>query len=311
MTSKQRAYLKGLAMKMEPIMQLGKGSVTPENTAAVDEALAARELIKISVLQNCLDDPRQMAEVLAERTHSQVVQVIGRKIVLYREGKDNKKGVQRTMETRRKKIGIMGGTFDPIHIGHLILGEKTYEQLGLDKILFMPAGNPPHKQNRIGRATDAQRVSMVEKAISGNPHFELSLIEMNDKGFTYTYHTLETLKEQNPDTDYYFIIGADSLYDFSSWREPARICKACTIVVAVRDHVPVEKLNEQMTYLSERYNGRFISLNTLNIDISSQLLRKWHQEGKSLRYYVPDAVADYIDKNHIYHITEGVGHNNV
>ena len=90
MTSKQRAYLKGLAMKMEPIMQLGKGSVTPENTAAVDEALA---LIKISVLQNCLDDPRQMAEVLAERTHSQVVQVIGRKIVLYREGKDNKKKI--------------------------------------------------------------------------------------------------------------------------------------------------------------------------------------------------------------------------
>ena len=93
MTSKQRAYLKGLAMKMEPIMQLGKGSVTPENTAAVDETLAARELIKISVLQNCLDDPRQMAEVLAERTHSQVVQVIGRKIVLYREGKDNKKKI--------------------------------------------------------------------------------------------------------------------------------------------------------------------------------------------------------------------------
>ena len=93
MTSKQRAYLKGLAMKMEPIMQLGKGSVTPENTAAVDEALAARELIKISVRQNCLDDPRQMAEVLAERTHAQVVQVIGRKIVLYREGKKDKKKI--------------------------------------------------------------------------------------------------------------------------------------------------------------------------------------------------------------------------
>ena len=93
MTSKQRAYLKGLAMKMEPIMQLGKGSVTPENTAAFDEALAARELIKISVLQNCLDDPRQMAEVLAERTHAQVVQVIGRKIVLYREGKKEKKKI--------------------------------------------------------------------------------------------------------------------------------------------------------------------------------------------------------------------------
>ena len=90
MTSKQRAYLKGLAMKMEPIMQLGKGSVTPENTAAVDEALAARELIKISVLQNCLDDPRQMAEVLAERTHAQVVQVIGKMIVLYKPAKEEK-----------------------------------------------------------------------------------------------------------------------------------------------------------------------------------------------------------------------------
>lgn len=93
MTSKQRAYLKSLAMTMDPILQLGKGGVTPENTASVDEALAARELIKISVLQNCLYDPREMAEVLAERTHSQVVQVIGKKIVLYREGKDEKKKI--------------------------------------------------------------------------------------------------------------------------------------------------------------------------------------------------------------------------
>ena len=92
-TSKQRAYLKGLAMTMDPILQLGKGGLTPENTASVDEALAARELIKINVLQNCLDDSRQMAETLAERTRSQVVQVIGRKIVLYREGKDDKKKI--------------------------------------------------------------------------------------------------------------------------------------------------------------------------------------------------------------------------
>ena len=92
-TSKQRAYLKGLAMTMDPILQLGKGGLTPENTASVDEALAARELIKINVLQNCLEDSRQMAETLAERTRSQVVQVIGRKIVLYREGKDYKKKI--------------------------------------------------------------------------------------------------------------------------------------------------------------------------------------------------------------------------
>ena len=94
MTSKQRAYLKELAITMHPILQLGKGGLTPENTAAVDEALAARELIKISVLQNCLEDPRQMAEVLAERTRSQIVQVIGKKIVLYREGKNEKKKIE-------------------------------------------------------------------------------------------------------------------------------------------------------------------------------------------------------------------------
>ena len=93
MTSKQRAYLKGLATTMDPILQLGKGGLTPENTAAVEEALAARELIKISVLQNCLEDPREMAQVLAERTRSQVVQVIGKKIVLYREGKKDKKKI--------------------------------------------------------------------------------------------------------------------------------------------------------------------------------------------------------------------------
>ena len=93
MTSKQRAYLKGLAMTMDPIFQMGKASLTPENTKAIDEALAARELIKISVLQNCLEDPREMAEILAERTRSQVVQVIGKKIVLYREGKDDKKKI--------------------------------------------------------------------------------------------------------------------------------------------------------------------------------------------------------------------------
>ena len=93
MTSKQRAYLKSLAMTMDPVLQIGKSSLTPELTQAVDEALAARELIKISVLQNCLDDPRVIAEYLGERTHSDVVQVIGKKIVLYREGKDKKKKI--------------------------------------------------------------------------------------------------------------------------------------------------------------------------------------------------------------------------
>ena len=93
MTSKQRAYLKSLAMTMEPIFQIGKSSLTPENTKAIQEALDARELIKVSVLQNCMDDPREIAQMVAERTRSQVVQVIGKKIVLYKEGRDEKKKI--------------------------------------------------------------------------------------------------------------------------------------------------------------------------------------------------------------------------
>lgn len=93
MTSKQRAYLKSLAMTMDPVFQIGKSSLTPENTQAIGEALNARELIKISVLQNCMDDPNELAQIVAERTHSQVVQVIGKKIVLYKEGKDKKKKI--------------------------------------------------------------------------------------------------------------------------------------------------------------------------------------------------------------------------
>lgn len=110
---------------------------------------------------------------------------------------------------------------------------------------------------------------------------------MNEDGYTYTYRTLERLKEENPDTDYYFIIGADSLYDFATWKKPERICGACTIVVAARDHVSAKSLDQQMTFLSQQYHGCFIRLDTLNIDISSRLIRQWLHEGKSLRYYVP------------------------
>ena len=94
MTSKQRAYLKGLTMTMDPILQIGKSTLTPENTSSVAEALEARELIKINVLKNCMDDPKALAQVLAERTQSEVVQVIGRKIVLYKEGRDDKKKIE-------------------------------------------------------------------------------------------------------------------------------------------------------------------------------------------------------------------------
>ncbi|MDD3220593.1 MAG: nicotinate-nucleotide adenylyltransferase [Lachnospiraceae bacterium] len=199
-----------------------------------------------------------------------------------------------------KKIGIMGGTFDPIHIGHLILGETAYEQFELDQVWFMPAGNPPHKRDRKGRATDEQRVEMIQRAIASNPHFRLSMEEMNADGFTYTYRTLERLKSQNPDAEYYFIIGADSLFDFETWREPQRICNACTMVVATRNHTSMDKLNTVMTHLEELFHGDFRKLDSLNIDVSSHTLREWIRDERTIKYYMPDSVIAYIQDEKIY-----------
>ncbi|MCF0133559.1 MAG: nicotinate-nucleotide adenylyltransferase [Blautia sp.] len=200
----------------------------------------------------------------------------------------------------KRKIGIMGGTFDPIHIGHLILGEKAYEQLGLDEVWFMPSGNPPHKPVRNGCASDEQRSEMVRLAISDNPHFRLSLIEMHDQGYTYTYRTLEHLKTDHPDEEYYFIIGADSLFDFDGWKEPARISSACTLVAATRNHISSETLNAEIARLRKKYNCNIIRLDTMNMDVSSHMLRDWIVKDQSIRYYVPDSVAAYIYDNKIY-----------
>ena len=164
----------------------------------------------------------------------------------------------------------------------------------------MPAGNPPHKKNREGRATNEQRTEMTRMAIDGNPHFELSLMEMNEAGYSYTYITLEKLKEQNPDTDYYFIIGADSLYDFKGWAMPERICACATILVATRNHTDEKLLDYELQMNSSWFNGRFEKLIIDNIDISSQQLRKWIREGKSVRYYTPDSVIAYINEHQIY-----------
>lgn len=208
-----------------------------------------------------------------------------------------------TME-KRKKTGIMGGTFDPIHISHLVLGERAYEQFGLDKVLFMPSGNPPHKRNRKGRASDSQRIEMVKRAIADNPHFELSLAEMEEEGYTYTYQTLERLRGRHPDTEYYFIIGEDSLFSFETWKEPARICKACTLVTAVRDKDSVDRMEEEMHRLSKLLHGRFVRLDTPFLDISSHEIRDRICNRESIRYYVPENVRQYILEQNLYFTSE-------
>lgn len=193
----------------------------------------------------------------------------------------------------------MGGTFDPIHIGHLLLGESAYEQFGLEKVLFMPSGNPPHKTHRSG-ATNEQRVAMVEKAIASNPHFELSLAEMHEMGYIYTSVTLTRLKEENPDVDYYFIMGADSLLSFDTWHCPDTICQLCTVVVAVRDNMPLNDLQQAIDTVCQKYHADIRLLRTKNIDISSHEIREWIRDGKSCLYYLPDALNDYIKNERIY-----------
>ena len=198
-----------------------------------------------------------------------------------------------------RKIGIMGGTFDPIHIGHLILGENTYLQFGLDKVIFMPSGNPPHKKDREG-GTDQQRMDMVKLAIASNTHFEFSDIEMNEDGYTYTYRTLEKLLKEHPDTEYYFIIGADSLFYFDTWKNPQRIADACTLVVATRNHTSDEMLDKKIEFVKHRFNAKIEKLDTENIDCSSSQIRSWIRAGHTVKYYVPDTVINYIHTYHVY-----------
>lgn len=200
----------------------------------------------------------------------------------------------------KRKVGIMGGTFDPIHIGHLILGESAYDQFGLDVVRFMPAGNPPHKKDRKGRATDEQRVEMVKRAIASNPHFELSMAEMNVDGYSYTYRTLERFQKKHPEDELYFIIGADSLRDFDQWAKPARICKASKLVVAARNQIDNKVLDENIKKMQNKFGGCFLKLDTPNLDISSHNLREWIEEGRTVKYYTPDSVIDYIAENHMY-----------
>lgn len=203
-------------------------------------------------------------------------------------------------EDKRRRIGIMGGTFDPIHIGHLILAECAYEQFRLDTVRFMPSGNPPHKKDRTDGAADEERLEMVRLAIAGNPHFSLDAEEMYRTGYSYTSDTLTALRGRHPDTDYYFIIGADSLMALDTWHRPDTICQNCTLLAAVRDRIPLSVMEEKIEVLHEKYGADIRLLHSPNIELSSTDLRTRISEGKSLKYYIPDLVLDYIEKNGLY-----------
>ncbi len=205
---------------------------------------------------------------------------------------------------KKRKVGIMGGTFDPIHVGHLILGESAYEQFGLEEVLFMPSGNPPHKKNREGRATLQERIEMVRLAIEGNLHFTLSLEEAHENGYTYTKETLTRLTREHPDTEYYFIMGADSLLSFEKWREPEEISKLASLVVAVRDGIDDTELDCKIAQVKEHFAADIYKLTTPNMDVSSKMLRRRIAGGQTVRYYLPDTVLQYIRKKQLYQNAE-------
>ena len=203
------------------------------------------------------------------------------------------------VKNHKRKIGIIGGTFNPIHVGHLIIAEMAFEQYELDKVLFMPASQPPHK---IGEPIeeDVYRVAMVELAINDNPHFELSLLEINRQGLSYTSITMEQLADEYKDTEFYFIVGGDSIDAIETWREPGKILRLCHMVACIRNQLDTERLDQQIEYLNQKYQTRVYKLEVPKIDISSTVIRERLKSHNSVKYLVPDNVIDYIKKHGLY-----------
>lgn len=198
------------------------------------------------------------------------------------------------------KVGIMGGTFDPIHIGHLLLGQFAYEEFGLDEIWFLPNGNPPHKHTKASEDALMHRIEMIRLAIKGKPHFKLCLHEAKEITYSYTYKTMRELNALYPDTEFYFILGADSLFAIEHWKYFEEIFPTCIILAAVRDDKDVEDLKMQQTYLEQVYGARIRILQAPLLEISSTTIRKRAAKCYSVYYMVPDRVADYIRKHHLY-----------
>ena len=199
------------------------------------------------------------------------------------------------------KIGIMGGTFDPIHIGHLLLAQFAYEECALDEIWFLPNGNPPHKQTKEGQDALAHRVEMVRLAIDDVPYFKLCLHESRINRHSYTYKTMQELNALYPENEFYFILGADSLFAIDEWRNFREIFPSCIILAAVRDDKDADDMKMQTVYLEQEYNARISLLKAPQLEISSTTIRERAEKGLSIHYMVPDSVADYIEKNHLYH----------
>ena len=197
------------------------------------------------------------------------------------------------------RIGIYGGTFDPIHYAHLVLAEQCREQCQLDEVWFVPAAQPPHKIS--SAISDAkQRCEMVEFAIAGNPAFRLSRIEFERSGPSYTFMTLEQLKADAPDRELYLLIGADSVRDLPQWRNPDRILELATIVAVNRGDGPLPDPSPLAAIRGTHCPPKIRTVRMPGIDLSSTDIRQRIRDGRSVRYLLPRAVETYIIEHQLY-----------
>ena len=202
-----------------------------------------------------------------------------------------------------RRIGLFGGTFDPPHVGHLVLAESARDRLGLDEVHFIPAGQPPHKPGR--RITGAaQRVAMARLAVRGNRAFAVSTLEARRGGRSFTIETLREVAADAPRARLFLLMGADSLDEFATWREPEAILRLATLAVAKRPGV-APRARRRLRAVTGRGpssagGARIEWLDNAEIAVSSSIVRTRVREGRSIRYLVPDTVAAYIARHRLY-----------
>lgn len=195
------------------------------------------------------------------------------------------------------KLGVLGGTFDPVHVGHLLLSESAREELGLDRVLFVPAGNPWRKAGR-SVASAEHRLALLRLAVQDNPAFVVSTLEVERAGPTYTVDTLVTLREQDPDAELFFIVGEDALADIPNWHSPQRLLELATLAVAARtgEGPSWREAEQRLPGLA----ARVVWLGTPLIEISATGVRERVRMGMSIRYRVPPDVEAYIRDHALY-----------
>jgi len=195
------------------------------------------------------------------------------------------------------RVGILGGTFDPPHIGHLILGEYAADALGLSRLLYMPAADPPHKRNK-PKTPIQHRLAMLHLALADNPRFEISRVDVERTGPHYALDTVQLVQAQHPQAEIYFVMGSDSLYDLPTWHRPAEFMRACKLAVMRRpgfDAYP-DMYEDILPGLAQRV----VMIDAPLVEVSSTDISRRLAAGRSVRYLVPDSVLAYIQQNRLY-----------